>query len=124
MWAEDGVVAKVWVMRIAWTEVQHVSDHGGVCTPLTRAVCCVLHVCAQVPRIAFVNKMDRMGADFYNCVKMVIGNLGANPLVMQLPIGAEERFKGIIDLVKMKAIVWGGGWGLGKERATREARGA
>ena len=61
-----------------------------------------------VPRIAFVNKMDRMGADFYNCVKMVIGNLGANPLVIQLPIGSEDQFKGVIDLVKMKALIWSG----------------
>ncbi len=55
-----------------------------------------------------MNKMDRMGADFYNCVKMVINNLGANPCVLQLPIGSEDEFKGVIDLVKMKAIVWGG----------------
>jgi len=61
-----------------------------------------------VPRICFVNKMDRLGADFYNCVKMVIDNLGANPLVIQLPIGAEDRFVGVVDLVKMKAIVWDG----------------
>lgn len=62
----------------------------------------------QVPRVAFVNKMDRMGANFFNCVKMVISNLGANPLVIQLPIGCEDTFKGVVDLVKMKAIVWGG----------------
>jgi elongation factor G len=61
-----------------------------------------------VPRICFVNKMDRLGADFYNCVKMVIDNLGANPLVIQLPIGAEDQFQGVVDLVKMKAIVWDG----------------
>lgn len=67
----------------------------------------------QVPRIAFVNKMDRMGADFYNCYNMVIGNLGANPLVIQLPIGSEDQFKGVVDLVKMKAIVWGGERGGG-----------
>ena len=72
----------------------------------------------QVPRIAFVNKMDRMGADFYNCYKMVIGNLGANPLVIQLPIGSEDQFKGVVDLVKMKAIVWGGeGRSQGESRA-------
>jgi elongation factor G len=62
----------------------------------------------QVPRICFVNKMDRLGADFFNCVSMLIENVGANPLVVQLPIGAEENFKGVVDLVKMKAIVWGG----------------
>ncbi|MEW5307033.1 MAG: hypothetical protein WDW36_009453, partial [Sanguina aurantia] len=62
----------------------------------------------KVPRICFVNKMDRMGADFYNCVAMVIANLGAKPAVIQIPIGAEENFKGVIDLVKMKALIWSG----------------
>eukprot|EP00798_Chlamydomonas_sp_ICE-L_P032383 gene32382-2576_t len=62
----------------------------------------------NVPRIAFVNKMDRMGADFYNCVDMFVKNLGATPLVIHLPIGNEAEFAGIIDIVKMKAIVWGG----------------
>lgn len=62
----------------------------------------------KVPRICFVNKMDRLGADFFNCVKMVISNLGAKPCVLQLPIGSEDQFKGVIDLVKMKAIVWSG----------------
>ncbi|GFH16986.1 elongation factor G1 [Haematococcus lacustris] len=62
----------------------------------------------KVPRICFVNKMDRLGADFYNCIKMVIANLGARPCVLQLPIGSEELFQGVIDLVKMKAIVWSG----------------
>lgn len=61
-----------------------------------------------VPRICFVNKMDRIGADFYRCVDMIIDRLGATPLVIQLPIGSEEHFQGVIDLVKMKAIVWGG----------------
>jgi elongation factor G len=61
-----------------------------------------------VPRICFVNKMDRLGADFFNCIKMVIDNLGANPLVIQIPIGAEDQFQGVVDLVKMKAIVWNG----------------
>ena len=59
-----------------------------------------------VPRICFVNKMDRMGADFFRCVDMFVDRLGANPLVMQLPIGAEADFIGLIDLVKMKAIIW------------------
>ncbi len=66
-----------------------------------------------VPRICFVNKMDRMGANFYRTRDMVVSNLGANPLVIQLPIGAEEEFKGLIDLVKMKALIWSGevrGW--------------
>ena len=61
-----------------------------------------------VPRICFVNKMDRIGADFYRCVDMIIDRLGATPLVIQLPIGGEEHFQGVIDLVKMKALVWGG----------------
>lgn len=59
-----------------------------------------------VPRMCFVNKMDRMGADFYRCVDMIIERLGAVPLVTQLPIGAEAEFAGLIDLVKMKGVVW------------------
>ncbi len=59
-----------------------------------------------VPRMIFVNKMDRTGADFYNVEKQVTERLKANPVPIQIPIGAEENFKGIIDLVKMKAIVW------------------
>ena len=60
----------------------------------------------HVPRICFVNKMDRTGADFYRCVQMMIDRLGAKPCVVQLPYGAEADFKGIIDLLEMKAIVW------------------
>lgn len=60
----------------------------------------------NVPRIAFVNKMDRAGADFLRVVGQVETRLGANPLAMQLPIGAEENFEGVVDLVKMKAIHW------------------
>ena len=60
----------------------------------------------SVPRICFVNKMDRVGADFFRCVEMLIDRLGANPVVMQLPIGAEENFTGQVDLVTMKAIIW------------------
>ncbi|HJD56767.1 elongation factor G [Candidatus Tisiphia endosymbiont of Ptychoptera albimana] len=59
-----------------------------------------------VPRMCFVNKMDRMGANFYQCVEMIKDRLGAKPLVIQLPVGIEENFKGVIDLVKMKAIIW------------------
>lgn len=62
-----------------------------------------------VPRMCFVNKMDRDGANFYRCVSMISDRLGANPLVVQLPIGVEKDFKGVIDLVKMQAIVWAGG---------------
>ena len=61
-----------------------------------------------VPRICYVNKMDRTGADFYRCVDMIVDRLGANPLVCHLPLGAEEHFQGMVDLVQMKAIVWGG----------------
>jgi len=62
----------------------------------------------HVPRIAFVNKMDRVGADFYRVVEMMKERLGAKPLPIQLPWGAEDSFEGVIDLVKMKAIVWKG----------------
>ena len=60
----------------------------------------------HVPRMIFVNKMDKLGADFYNSVAMVEDRLGANALPIQLPIGAENEFKGVIDLVTMKAIIW------------------
>ncbi len=60
----------------------------------------------KVPRIAFVNKMDRMGADFYRVVKMMRERLGANAVPVQLPVGSEDKFKGVIDLVKMKSIVY------------------
>jgi len=60
----------------------------------------------HVPRIAFVNKMDRIGADFYNVEKQIKERLKANPVPIQIPIGAEDNFKGVVDLVKMKALVW------------------
>ncbi len=60
----------------------------------------------KVPRIAFVNKMDRMGADFYRVVKMMRERLGANAVPVQLPVGSEDKFKGVVDLVKMKSIVY------------------
>src|SRR3712207_3911627 len=60
----------------------------------------------NVPRIAFINKMDRIGADFEQSVKTMIDRLGAHPVPIQLPIGAESEFKGIIDLVEMKAILY------------------
>ena len=60
----------------------------------------------SVPRIGYVNKMDRSGADFYDVVRQVKEVLGANPVAIQIPIGAEETFKGVVDLVRMKAIVW------------------
>ncbi|KTD22451.1 translation elongation factor G [Legionella lansingensis] len=59
-----------------------------------------------VPRIVFVNKMDRMGANFIRVVEQIQQRLGSNPVVVQLPIGAEDAFKGVVDLVKMKAIHW------------------
>ncbi|MCM2421046.1 MULTISPECIES: elongation factor G [unclassified Streptomyces] len=59
-----------------------------------------------VPRICFVNKLDRTGAEFHRCVDMIVDRLGAVPLVMQLPIGTEMDFKGVVDLVAMKAMVW------------------
>jgi elongation factor G len=59
-----------------------------------------------VPRIAFVNKMDRMGADFLRVVEQVRERLGANPVPLQIAIGAEEHFRGVVDLLKMKAVVW------------------
>src|SRR5881409_2915888 len=62
----------------------------------------------RVPRICFINKQDRMGADFQRCVDMIVERLGANPVVIQLPIGSEERSRGVIDLVEMKALFWDG----------------
>jgi elongation factor G len=60
----------------------------------------------RVPRFAYINKMDRTGADFFNSVQTMTDRLGANPLPIQLPIGAEDNFKGVVDLVKMKGLVW------------------
>ncbi len=60
----------------------------------------------NVPRICFVNKMDRIGANFYRCVDMIVDRLGAKPIVLQLPIGSEDSFVGVIDLVAMQAITW------------------
>jgi elongation factor G len=59
-----------------------------------------------VPRLAFINKMDRVGADFFRGVQMIKDRLKANPLPIQLPVGREENFKGVIDLVRMKAVIW------------------
>ena len=60
----------------------------------------------KVPKIAFINKMDRIGADFFRAVQMIKDRLGATPLILQLPWGSEDTYTGILDLVKMKAIVW------------------
>ena len=62
----------------------------------------------DVPRICFVNKMDKLGADFYFTVDTIINRLGAKPLVIQIPIGAESTFEGVVDIVQMKALTWRG----------------
>ncbi|MDX2195258.1 MAG: elongation factor G [Cytophagales bacterium] len=60
----------------------------------------------QVPRLCFVNKMDRQGADFFDCVKQIKEKLGAKPVPLQVPIGAEDKFKGVVDLLTMKGYIW------------------
>ena len=62
----------------------------------------------KVPRLCFVNKMDKLGADFLNCVRTIEERLGANPLIMVLPIGAENTFKGVVHLMEQKAYIWNG----------------
>jgi elongation factor G len=62
----------------------------------------------DVPRVVFVNKMDKIGADFYRCVKDIIDRVAGKPVCLQIPIGAESDFVGVVDLIKMKAIVWSG----------------
>jgi elongation factor G len=74
----------------------------------------------DVPRICFVNKMDKLGADFYFTVETIIKRLGARPLVIQLPIGAESTFEGVIDLVEMRALVWRGEVELGAKYEIEE----
>ena len=74
----------------------------------------------DVPRICFVNKMDKLGADFYFTVQTIIDRLGAKPLVLQLPIGAEDDFDGIVDLLEMKAHVWPGKTEIGTEASIEE----
>ena len=69
----------------------------------------------DVPRICFVNKMDKLGADFYYTVQTIIDRLGAKPLVMQLPIGVEDDFDGVVDLLQMKAYLWPGKVEVGAE---------
>src|SRR5688572_27318919 len=60
----------------------------------------------KVPRIVFANKMDKIGADFFQCLKDIVDRLGAKPVAIQLPIGAESQYKGLIDLVRMKGVIW------------------
>ncbi|MBF6352719.1 MULTISPECIES: elongation factor G [Nocardia] len=74
----------------------------------------------DVPRICFVNKMDKLGADFYFTVQTIKDRLGARPLVIQLPIGAEDTFEGVVDLVEMKAKVWTGETKLGEKYELRD----
>ena len=62
----------------------------------------------NVPRIGFINKMDRIGADFFGTIDQIKERLGANPIPLTIPIGAEDDFKGLVDLIKMKAFVWAG----------------
>ena len=74
----------------------------------------------DVPRVCFVNKMDRTGADFFRCVDMIVERLNSTPLVMQLPIGAESDFIGMVDLVTMKALTWRGETALGEAYEVEE----
>ena len=74
----------------------------------------------DVPRICFVNKMDKLGADFYFTVQTIIDRLGAKPLVLQLPIGAEDDFDGVVDLINMQAITWRGKVEVGAEPTIEE----
>lgn len=74
----------------------------------------------DVPRVCFVNKMDKLGADFYFTVQTIIDRLGAKPLVMQLPIGAEDDFDGVVDLINMKAITWRGKTEIGTDGTIEE----
>jgi elongation factor G len=60
----------------------------------------------RVPRIVFANKMDKVGADFFRCLADIVDRLGAKPIAIQLPIGSEQNFKGLVDLVRMKAVIW------------------
>ena len=84
-----------------------------------------------VPRMCFVNKLDRTGADFFHCVEMMVDRLNSTPLVLQLPIGAESDFLGVVDLVGMRALTWRGETTIGEDydrrgdpgRAGRAGRG-
>jgi elongation factor G len=60
----------------------------------------------SVPRICFINKLDRTGADFWRCVGMIVDRLGARPVPIQIPIGSEDTFEGVVDLIEMKAILY------------------
>jgi len=73
-----------------------------------------------VPRMCFVNKLDRTGADFFNCVDMIVDRLNSTPLVLQLPIGAEADFLGVVDLVSMRALTWRGETTIGEDYDVEE----
>src|SRR3954465_7223160 len=73
-----------------------------------------------VPRMCFVNKLDRTGADFFRCVDMMVERLAANPIVLQLPIGAEADFVGVVDLVQMRALTWRGETQMGEDYSIEE----
>src|SRR4029079_1692536 len=73
-----------------------------------------------VPRMCFVNKLDRTGADFYRCVDMIVDRLNSTPLVLQLPIGAESDFLGVVDLVEMRALTWHGETTMGEDYTVEE----
>ncbi|MDN5892461.1 MAG: elongation factor G [Nocardioides sp.] len=73
-----------------------------------------------VPRMCFVNKMDRTGADFFKCVDMIVDRLNSTPLVLQLPIGAESDFLGVVDLVQMRALTWRGETSIGEDYEVEE----
>ena len=74
----------------------------------------------NVPRICFVNKMDKLGADFYFTVQTIKDRLGAKPLVLQLPLGSESEFYGVVDLVRMRALTWRGDVSKGEDYAVEE----
>ncbi len=74
----------------------------------------------SVPRMCFVNKLDRTGADFYRCVDMIVDRLNSTPLVLQLPIGAESDFIGVVDLVGMRALTWRGETKMGEDYEVEE----
>ena len=81
----------------------------------------------RVPRMIFCNKMDKIGADFYRSVEMIGSRLGAQAVVMQLPVGAESDFKGVVDLVEMNALIWrdetlGAQWDVSRSRPTSRRR--
>src|SRR5262245_48883118 len=74
----------------------------------------------RVPRMCFVNKLDRTGAEFHRCVEMIESRLGAVPLVLQIPIGTESDFIGVVDLVRMKALTWRGETAKGEDYAVED----